>query len=67
MERLVIDDKEDVCSPVLVGGKAYNLWLLSHKYKLNVPPWFAVTASLFMRFIQVVIFVIATLKHTVMM
>lgn len=53
MDQLIIDDKENECSPTLVGGKAYNLWILSHKYKLNVPPWFAVTSRLFAQFIQV--------------
>ena len=53
MDRLIIDDKENECRPTLVGGKAYNLWILSHKYKLNVPPWFVVTSRLFAQFIQV--------------
>ena len=53
MDRLIVDDKETECNPSLVGGKAYNLWILSHEYKLNVPPWFAVTSRLFAQFIQV--------------
>ena len=53
MDWLITDDKENECDSALVGGKAYNLWKLSHKYKLNVPPWFALTSRLFARFIQV--------------
>lgn len=53
MDWLIIDDSQSECDPALVGGKAYNLWKLSHKYKLNVPPWFTVTSRLFAGFIQV--------------
>ena len=53
MDWLITDDKENECDPALVGGKAYNLWVLGYKYKLNVPPWFALTSRFFAQFIQV--------------
>lgn len=62
-----MDNKENDCSPALVGGKAYNLWILSHKYELNVPSWFAVTSHLFARFIQVLLYINVFLKLIVVM
>ena len=53
MERLVVDEKDEECESLLVGGKAYNLWVLSHRYKLNVPAWFAITSRCFTQFVQV--------------
>ena len=67
MDCLIIGDKENECDPVLVGGKAYNLWILSHKYKLNVPPWFTITSRFFARFIQVLSSIILLYKAYIVM
>ena len=48
-----MDEKDEECESSLVGGKAYNLWLLSHRYKLNVPTWFVITSQYFTQFVQV--------------
>jgi len=48
-----VDEKDEECESSLVGGKAYNLWLLSHRYKLNVPTWFVITSQYFTQFVQV--------------
>lgn len=50
-----MDEKDEECESSLVGGKAFNLWLLSHRYKLNVPTWFVVTSQYFTQFVQVCI------------
>ena len=55
-KEFVLDDSVEECAPSLVGGKAYNLWLLRTRLsyqQCRVPPFFCITTPAFQHFVQV--------------
>ncbi len=56
VEGFIVDDTAEECAPSLVGGKAYNLWLLRTRLsyqQCQVPPFFCVATPAFEHFIEV--------------